>query len=115
MSLQGPVTTSYRIEISGWDMSGTFFVENTELDWSDENGKMVYLLHRVREGALVFVRLIHPTAASYTFPVAYQVEKASPEAVGGRWGVHLAQLHPRPSVDGKQDPILVEALEDKRR
>ena len=36
-------SATYRVEISGWDDHRSFFVENSELDWSEQFGKRVTL------------------------------------------------------------------------
>ena len=89
------VCTSYRVEISGWDVDENFFVEKTELDWSEENGNRVYLRRALRERAVVFIRLIAPTAAGHSLPIAYQAEKVQQAKANGMWEVQLVQLHPR--------------------
>ena len=101
-----PVSTSYRIEISGWDLAENFFVEKTDLDWSEEHGKKVHLRHAVRNGAVVFIRLIHPTAVDHSFPVAYQVENASSPNASGMQEISLVQLNPRsgPNASRAQMP-----------
>jgi len=33
------VTNLYRVEVSGWDDNKAFFVENSELEWTDDSGK----------------------------------------------------------------------------
>ncbi len=115
MSPQNPVSISYRIEVSGWDLAENFFVEKTELDWSEPHGKRVYLRHALREHAVVFVRLIHPTASGHSFPVAYRVENIGPANGSGMRAVSLVQLNPRASrnADGEQRPTPV--LEEKPR
>ncbi len=95
MSPQNPLSTCYLLEISGWDRTEKFFVETTELDWSKENDKNVHLCHPLRVGALVFVRLLHPTTSVDRTPVAYQVETVTEEDAPGTWLVCLTQLHPR--------------------
>jgi hypothetical protein len=95
MSPQVPVSAKYRIEISGWDLAENFFVEKTNLDWSEEDGKRVYLRRPLRDGAVVFVRLIAPTALVRTFPVAHRVEKVSRADGAEMWEVRLVQMHPR--------------------
>ena len=94
MAAQIPVSTTYRVEVSGWDLEENFFVEKTELEWSEEQGKKVYMRHPLRDGAVVFVRLIQPTCSGHTFPIAYQVEKVR-SGSRGMWDVRLVQLHPR--------------------
>ncbi len=95
MSPETTVSTSYRIEISGWDLDENFFVEKTELDWSEENGKRVFLRRPLRERAVVFIRLIAPTASGHSLPIAYQAEKVQKAKANGLWEVQLIQLHPR--------------------
>jgi hypothetical protein len=46
LTAEHPVTNLYRVEVSGWDDQKTFFVENSELEWSDESGKQVTLESR---------------------------------------------------------------------
>ena len=115
MASQSSLSTSYHIEISGWDLAENFFVEKTELDWSEQHGKKVCLRHWVRDGAIVFVRLVHPTASGHSFPVPYQVENVGPVSANGLQAVFLTQLNPRatPSGVGEQTPAA--ALEGKRR
>ena len=108
MPLLNPVSTSYRIEISGWDSGENFFVEKTDLDWSEEPGKKVRLRHPVRNGAVVFVRLIHPTAVGHSFPVAYQVENVSSPNAGGMQEISLVQLNPRSGPNGSRAQMPLE-------
>jgi hypothetical protein len=95
MSCDAPIATHYRVEVSGWDSTEDFFVENTDLAWSEERGQKVYLRHALRQGAVVFVRLLHPTARGHSFPIPYLVEKVHPGARAGSCQVCLAQLRPR--------------------
>ena len=43
LSARYPITNLYRVEVSGWDKNQTFFVEKSELEWSEESGKQVTL------------------------------------------------------------------------
>ena len=95
MSPLNAYSTTYRIEISGWDEVENFFVEKADLEWSEEDGKKVALRHRLRIGAVVFVRLLVPTACSRSFPIAYQVENVSSMDPSGFSQIRLVQLHPR--------------------
>jgi hypothetical protein len=45
-SARFPTTSLYRVEVSGWDKSQTFFVEKPELQWNEESGKHVTLIQR---------------------------------------------------------------------
>lgn len=114
MTPRNSFPTTYRIEISGWDQAEDFFVEKTELDWSEQRGKRVHLRHSLRPGTLVFVRLLHPTAGQNP-PVAYQVEKVSPADPSGISEVHLAQLTPRLRADGNGEQAPAPVLEEKLR
>ncbi len=98
METYSPVATSYPVEISGWDREQQFFVEKTALDWSEDSGKRVYLRHPVRDGAVVFVRLLSPTSSGQGFPIAYQVDNVKPVDSCGIYTLQLMQLKPRPPV-----------------
>ena len=97
MSSLNPSSTTYRIEISGWDEVESFFVEKADLEWSEEHGKKVTLRHRLRNGAVVFIRLLVSTAWSRSIPIAYQVENVSAMDPAGFSQIRLVQLHPRTS------------------
>jgi hypothetical protein len=43
LSAEHPRTNQCRVEVSGWDGNKAFFVENSELKWTDEFGKQVIL------------------------------------------------------------------------
>jgi len=92
-SLDGP--NSYRVEVSGWDSRELFFVEKTMFQWTDSGEKSVGLMSRLREGCVVFVRLIHAFAENANFPVAYRVLSITSDDGDGRGCVRLVQLHPR--------------------
>jgi len=114
MSPQVPVAARYRIEISGWDLAENFFVEKTNLDWSEEGGRRVYLRRRLRNGAVVFVRLIAPTSLCRTFPVAHQVEEVNRAAGAEMWEVRLVQMHPRPGAPSTRTVMPAEVQEEAR-
>ena len=69
-----PLASVYRVEVSGWDSTQTYFVEKSELEWDEETGKQVVLSRTMRERAILFVRLLQPTAPDRSFPVPYEVE-----------------------------------------
>lgn len=71
---RAPLATSYSVEVSGWDHSHVFFVERSELTWSEETGKLLTLSRRLPHGAMIFVRLLQPTDGERAFPVAYATE-----------------------------------------
>jgi len=72
-----PLTGTYSVEVSGWDDSHTFFVEQSELRWSEETGKQLMLSHRLPPRAMIFVRLLQPMDGQRAFPVAYETEALS--------------------------------------
>ncbi|HYL86209.1 MAG TPA: hypothetical protein VE263_18435 [Candidatus Angelobacter sp.] len=74
LTARQPLTSSYSVEVSGWDNSHTFFVEKSELSWNEETGKFLTLSHELHQHTMIFVRLLQPVAAERTFPVAYEAE-----------------------------------------
>lgn len=74
------LASTYSVEVSGWDHSHTFFVERSELCWNEDTGKQLTLSRRLPPGAMIFVRLLQPTDAERTFPVAYEVEALSADS-----------------------------------
>ena len=87
-------SNSYRVEVSGWDASGKFFVEKTALTWGSDEKKEITLRSPLREGAVVFVRLLQSFAKSSHFPVPYQAANVTKDAAG-RTLVQLARLRAR--------------------
>lgn len=87
---------TYRVEVSGWDSSETFFVEKTALTWERDAEKQIILKSNLREGCVVFVRLIQPVLPN-TVPVAYQVARVESmsEQHEGLRRVALVQLRTR--------------------
>jgi hypothetical protein len=65
---QHPVVGTYGVEVSGWDSSPSFFVEKTELAWSEASGKQITLRRQLRPGTMIFVRLLQPTATDRVQP-----------------------------------------------
>jgi hypothetical protein len=76
-SVRYPTIRRYRVEVSGWDKHQNFFVEKSELEWTEESGKQVALSNKVQDGAVVFLRLLQPTGADRSLPVAYEAEFVS--------------------------------------
>src|SRR5579871_580967 len=90
LSVRFPITSLYRVEVSGWDKSQTFFVERSELEWNEESGKHVTLSSAVPDGSVVFLRLMQPLSADRSQSVPYETEFLSitPE------GQYQFRLHP---------------------
>jgi len=90
LSARFPITCLYRVEVSGWDKSHTFFVEKSELEWNEEVGKHVTLSSAVPDGSVVFLRPIQPVSAEQAQSVPYEAEflSVTPE------GQNQFRLHP---------------------
>ncbi|MGA9882522.1 MAG: hypothetical protein WBQ34_02260 [Candidatus Acidiferrales bacterium] len=86
--------SSYAVEVSGWDANEAFFLENTVLTWTADGIKEIIVHHPVREGSLLFVRLMLPVANTDSCPIACQAVKVI-EHAAGRVAIQLAQLRPR--------------------
>lgn len=87
--------SSYAVEVSGWDASEDFFVEKTDLTWTADGMKEISLHRAVREGSVIFVRLMQPVASGDNYPIACQAVKVLEHAATGRAEILLAQLRPR--------------------
>jgi hypothetical protein len=74
LTSEHPTGNLYRVEVSGWDDNKAFFVENSELEWTEDSGKQVTLNHGLSNGAVIFLRLIQPISDDRSHPVAYEAE-----------------------------------------
>ena len=83
---------NYRIEVSGWGLNDAFFVEKTDLHWTERGERKLMLHHALPEGAVIFARLIAPETSYGSVPVAYQVEGVQPMNSNGLCEM---RLHPR--------------------
>jgi hypothetical protein len=97
MEFQMDTSNGYRVEVSGWDTKETFFVEKTILEWEGEGKKEIALKSPLREGCVVFVRLLQPVASGNNFPIAYQARTIASQDANGRARVGLERLRPRAS------------------
>jgi len=98
MNDQAEMENSYRVEVSGWDASEKFFVEKTMLHWGGHEDKDIRLRSSLREGCVVFVRVLQCFSNTDAIPVAYQVARLSEPDRQGCTVVRLAQLYPRPGL-----------------
>ncbi|MGO9642127.1 MAG: hypothetical protein ACLP1Y_12585 [Candidatus Acidiferrales bacterium] len=118
MGVQTVVPSLYPIEISGWNVEGEFFVEKADLRWNDMGEKRVSLRESVRDGAVVFVRLMIRKSDNATFPIAYQAELITDQRSRGTIEMKLIPCQPRasePKHDSTPDAHLQEvALHEKR-
>lgn len=90
-----PSDNSYRVEVSGWNELESFFVERTSLLWDPSEGTQISLHSRIRDGAIVFVRLLQPVTDGNTFPVAYMIRRIEGPDLEGNAKVWIEQLRPR--------------------
>jgi hypothetical protein len=93
LSTRYPATSLYRVEVSGWDKNEAFFVEKSELEWNEEADKHVVLNHMLRDGSMVFVRLLQPSAGERSYPLAYEAEFIGTKKEG-QHQFRLRQVHP---------------------
>ena len=92
------VAVAYRVEVSGWDSRQEFFVEKTDLEWSEEAGKVIVLSRSVAAGSLLFLRLLDPTCMERVHPVPYLADPLPADGHGGDKGrcqVRLLPAQPR--------------------
>ena len=94
MSEEVMTPISYRVETSGWDVDENFFVEKTNLEWTEEE-KTVRLQRAVRKGTVVFVRLMGRDVQEDAFPIAYQAASVTYRMHERCYDVSLIQMSPR--------------------
>jgi hypothetical protein len=95
MTHSSDLTGGNRVEVSGWDAKERFFVEKTLLDWEGEGKKEIALRNSLREGAVIFVRLLQTVVTSDNFPIPYQAITVGERDSAGRVRVGLERLRPR--------------------
>jgi hypothetical protein len=93
LTAQRPITNSYPVEASGWDNTQSFFVEKCALGWNEETGKYLALSRSLCPGAMIFLRLLQPTSADRSLPVAYRTQQIGVTAEGHQQ-FRLNQLQP---------------------
>ncbi len=99
-------SSSYRVEVSGWDDKENFFVEKTTLDWSEAGGKTIGVRSSIRVESVLFVRLIQPLGGGTGFPVPYRAVKVSSNYLNDRLTVKVEQLQPRMAFRETADTLL---------
>jgi hypothetical protein len=105
LTAERPAANLYHVEVSGWDDNKAFFVENAELEWTEESGKQVTLNRGLNDGAVVFLRLLQNIGSDRSHPVAYQAECVARNSQGQR----QFRLKPYPYQDGPQGTVPTEA------
>jgi hypothetical protein len=89
-----PGTRFYRVEVSGWDVSQTFFVVTCDLLWSEEQGKRVTLHQNLPCKTVILVRLLEPEDPERSHPVVYHAELVG-KAQNGMNQFRLSAVVPR--------------------
>ena len=93
----GKLQSSYRVEVSGWDASEDFFVEKTLLDCRGGEQKEITLAAPVRQGCVLFVKLLLTFMSGSNVPIAYRAASVIGNQADGRLLVSLAPLRRRRS------------------
>lgn len=88
-----PETSNYSVEVSGWDCDQTFFVEKTDLKWSESSGKHLVLRRFLLDKAIIFVRLVQPNDSDRSYPVPYEAIAMQAPGAGGHT-YRLNAVHP---------------------
>ena len=100
MDLQARSSNRYPVEVSGWDASESFFVEKAMLDWAGDETKEVRLRRTLREGCIIFLRMLHPADGASRFPIPCRAVKVASRGQHAGSVIRLVQLHPRPAFTG---------------
>lgn len=99
----------YKVEISGWDHEENFFVEQTQLEWSENDQKKIVLRHHVTSGAMVFLRLAEPAKLPASLPIAFRAGRIQAGPVQNTSLIQLEQLWPWQSEQEKLSGTRVQA------
>ena len=94
--------TLYRVEVSGWDDNKVFFVENSDLEWTQNSLKQVTLNRGLKDGAVIFLRLLQPITNDRSYPVAYEAHFVARTEEG----LCQFQLRPISSRPGRKPDLL---------
>jgi len=97
MNFNTETLSGHRVEVSGWDAKEDFFVEKTYFDAEEEGKKEIKLLNSLREGCVLFLRVLEPLSTGSNFPVVYQAVHVASRDADGRLHVGLKRLQPRAS------------------
>ena len=101
LTAEQTATNVYRVEVSGWDVNRTFFVENSQLEWTEETGKQVTLHRGLGDGAVIFLRLLQPISKERSHPVAYHAEMVTRTEEG----LQQFRLRPVSSRTGRPEEL----------
>lgn len=99
-----PALSDYRVEVSGWDVAESFFVEKATLELTPAGERIVHLRHPLRTGLLVFLRLIDSRVAFPAVPIAYEVLDISDNSNQELNRITLRKLAHRRTVQRETSP-----------
>jgi hypothetical protein len=88
-----PITDTYAVEASGWDIAQCFFVERAELEWNEVTGKHVSLTRSLCPGSMIFLRLLQPMSGDRSLAVVYRAHPSG-VAPNGQQQFRLNQIQP---------------------
>ncbi len=83
-----------RVELSGWDISGKFFLEAAYLIGLAEGEIFAELRQRVKLGAPIFVRRLGGESRPGDLPTIYQIRAVESRGANGSGCVRLRLLKP---------------------
>jgi hypothetical protein len=111
MSLQH-ATTEYGVaEISGWDARGEFFVEKAGLNPGESEVRTLRLRHQLRNGSVLFVRLLTWSGVASDVSIAHQVIGTGPLDGSESCAVKLRRFYPRYAQFDKPNDLLAHLIE----
>lgn len=96
-----PIRNSYPVEASGWDIAHIFFVERSELEWREKNGKYLTLSRLLSPGSMIFLRLLQTTSPDRSLPVAYRAKHVG-VTLEGQQQFELKQVQPNCDLIDKE-------------
>jgi hypothetical protein len=112
-NIMGDQLPIYRVEISGWDVNEQFFVERVGLEWGQGEQKKVLLRKRVRQGALIFVRLLDNSSPSRSFPVAYRAREVREREGNDLYELTLSQVWPLQDNGQREEALLFDVAQNR--
>jgi hypothetical protein len=68
------------------------------LDWAGDETKEIRVRSALREGCVVFLRMLQPADGASRFPIPCRAVKIANKGQSGGSIVRLVQLHPRPAL-----------------
>jgi hypothetical protein len=89
-----------RVEVSGWDANEIFFVEKSEMGWTDFAEKHICLRRMLADDSIVFLRFSQAEGLGQSPTSVYRVEFLGSNGEGGN-EFRLHAVQPRYSQGGE--------------